>query len=154
MQVNKMDEKQIEERAHELLNAMHMLRRTHFASKDDSGLKNSEKYILWLLATLNNGKPVMPTEAAKHLNVTIPAITHRINSLEKLGYVVRAQSPNDRRVILISLSDKGRQMVSKLKNSQFEKIRGLVQYLGDKDSSELISLITKISNYAKKTSEG
>ena len=60
-----MDEKQITQRAHELESALRTVRRMHLATKDDSGLRNSEKYILWRLATLNNGEPVMPSEAAK-----------------------------------------------------------------------------------------
>jgi DNA-binding MarR family transcriptional regulator len=106
---------------------------------------------LWLLATLNNGKPVTPSEAAKNLGVTLAAITHRINSLEEQGYVVRSPSPDDRRVVFISLSSKGAEMLDTVRKGYFEKIRGLVEYLGEEDSSVLIALLAKISDYVKKT---
>ncbi len=146
-----MDKEQIAQRANELTNAMRKFRRTNFITRDSSGLKNSEKHFLWLLATLNNGQPVMPSEVARKLEVTLAAITHRINSLEKQGYIVRSPSPDDRRVVFISLSDKGTEMVDALKKSYWEKICGLVEYLGDKDSSDLIALIVKVSEYVKKT---
>ncbi|NCO65479.1 MAG: hypothetical protein COW32_07940 [Candidatus Aquicultor secundus] len=148
-----MDKEQITERARELQSAMNMFRRTNFITKDNSGLRHSEKYFMWLLATLNKGAPVMPSEAAKELNVTLAAITHYINSLEKQGYVTRSSSPEDRRVVFVSLSDKGAEMVAAMREKHSEKIYGLVEYLGDKDSSELIALMTKISKYVKKKSD-
>ncbi|MHB8840437.1 MAG: MarR family winged helix-turn-helix transcriptional regulator [Candidatus Aquicultor sp.] len=144
-----MDKEQITERAHELQSAMNMFRRTNFITKDDSGLRHSEKYFMWLLATLNKGEPVMPSEAAKVLNVTLAAITHHINSLEKQGYVTRSSSPEDRRVVFVSLSDKGAEMVAAMRKSHFEKMYGLVDYLGDKDSAELLALMAKIAEYMK-----
>lgn len=148
-----MDKDQITKRAYELENALHALRRTHFAKKDDSGLRFFEQKFLWLLSTLNNGGPVMPSEAAKKLGVTLSAITHRINSLEEQGYIVRSPSPDDRRVVFITLSDKGTEMLQATRKSYLEKMYGLVEYLGDKDSSALIALLTKISDYNKRTTD-
>jgi DNA-binding MarR family transcriptional regulator len=102
-----------------------------------------------MLAMINNGKPIRPSEAAKKLDVTVAAITHRLNSLEKEGYIVRTSSPTDRRVVFISLSEKGAETVSILKNIHRESICGLVEYLGDEDSVNFINLLGKISNYYK-----
>ncbi|MCL6472170.1 MAG: MarR family transcriptional regulator [Firmicutes bacterium] len=110
-----MDKEQIIEQAHALGKALHTLKRLDFTSRDDLGLKNSEKYFLWLLFTINNGKPTIPSDIARKAGVTLAAITHHINSLEKQGYIVRSPSPQDRRMVFISLSDKGMEMVSSLK---------------------------------------
>jgi len=147
-----MDKREITERAGRLESAMRSLKQTKFLARDDSGVKDSEKYILWMLATLNDGQPETPSEAAKKLNVTLAAITHHINSLEEQKLVVRSASPDDRRVTLISLSDTGATMVETLRKSYWKKICGLIEYLGDEDSSELIALMTKISDYVKETS--
>lgn len=146
-----MDKRRITERAGRLESAMRSLKQTKFLARDDSGVKDSEKYILWMLATLNDGRAVTPSEAAKKLNVTLAAITHHINSLEEQKLVVRSASPDDRRVTLISLSDTGAAMVETLRKSYWKKICGLVEYLGDEDSSELIHLITKIHEYLKRS---
>jgi DNA-binding MarR family transcriptional regulator len=103
-----------------------------------------------MLAMLNNGKPIKPSEAARILDVTVAAITHRINSLEKEGYIVRTSSPTDRRVVFISLSEKGSETVSILKKNHKQSIYGLVEYLGDEDSANFIDLLGKISNYYKR----
>lgn len=146
-----MNKRQVTERASRLESAMRSLKHTKFLAQDDSGLKDSEKHILWMLATLNAGRAVTPSEAAKKMNVTLAAITHHINSLEEQQLVVRSASPDDRRVTLISLSETGAAMVETLRKSYWKKICGLVEYLGDEDSSELIQLITKIHEYLKQS---
>lgn len=44
---------------------------------------------------------------AKELSVTVGTLTISMNSLVKKGYVVRSRSTEDRRVVHISLSEKG-----------------------------------------------
>lgn len=144
-----MDKKLVSERAHQLESAIRSLKHTKFITTDKSGLRDSEKYILLMLATLNDGQPVMPSEVANKLDVTLAAITHHINALGEQGLVSRAASPEDRRVVLISLSSKGADMARSLKKSYWKKICGIVEFLGDKDSFELITLMTKISAYVK-----
>lgn len=147
--VSKMDKKQIVDRARRLEGAMRSLKHMKFLTSDCSGLKDSEKYSLWMLATLNNGNPVTPSEAAKKLNVTLAAITHNINALEKQELVSRSTSPDDRRVILISLSEKGLRIVEGLKRSYFKKFCDLVEHLGDGDSAELLRLTDKIKEHLR-----
>ena len=45
---------------------------------------------------------------ARELSVTVGTLTIAMNSLVKKGYVVRARGQKDRRVVYISLSEKGR----------------------------------------------
>ncbi|MHB0977232.1 MAG: MarR family winged helix-turn-helix transcriptional regulator [Candidatus Aquicultorales bacterium] len=143
-----MDKRRISERAQELESAMRALKRANFmGAKDDSGLKGSEKHFIWALKTINDGRQVMPSEAAKKLQVTLGAVTHYINSLEEQGFIVREASPTDKRVVLVSLSPKGQEVVTALKKIYFGKIRGLVEYLGDQDSAELTRLLKKISEF-------
>jgi DNA-binding MarR family transcriptional regulator len=137
--------------AYELAHALKTFRRTTLIVRDNSGLKNAEKFFLLLLASLNNGAPVKPSEAAKELNVTLAAVTHYINSLEGQGLVVRTPSPDDRRVVLVSLSERGKETVDSLRKIHLEEIRGIVEYLGDKDSAAFVALITKITEYVKQT---
>ena len=44
---------------------------------------------------------------ARKLNITVGSLTTAMNSLVKKGYVVRERSEEDRRVVLIKLTDKG-----------------------------------------------
>ena len=48
------------------------------------------------------------TSVAKSLEVTTGTLTIAVNSLVKKGYVERVRSEEDRRVVLVSLSEKGK----------------------------------------------
>lgn len=53
-------------------------------------------------------EPKNMTSVAKSLSVTTGTLTISVNSLVKKGYVERIRSEEDRRVVLVSLTEKGR----------------------------------------------
>jgi DNA-binding MarR family transcriptional regulator len=50
------------------------------------------------------------SELASHLNVSKPTVTFAINNMEKLGYVKKNQSDEDRRFFSIHLTSMGKKM--------------------------------------------
>ena len=54
------------------------------------------------------GTPKNMSSIARELSVTVGTLTIAMNSLVKKGYVVRERSSEDRRVVYISLSEKGK----------------------------------------------
>lgn len=63
-----------------------------------------------VLATLRRaGKPyrLSPTQLYKSLLVTSGAMTNRLNRLEDVGSIVRMADPNDKRSMLVALTDAG-----------------------------------------------
>jgi DNA-binding MarR family transcriptional regulator len=148
-----MDKKQTS-RVEELENALNLIRRTKIHSNNISGLKNAEGFFLLLLSSLNNGEPVTPSEAAEKLGVTMAAITHHINSLEKQEFITRTLSDEDRRVWFIGLTAKGKGKIKIIKKEHRKRLNDLVDYLGDKDSQKMIHLLKKISEFFKEQSVG
>jgi DNA-binding MarR family transcriptional regulator len=53
------------------------------------------------------------TELSQGLMLENPTVTGLIDRLEKLGYVRRLDHPNDRRVYLVHLTEKGKKVASK-----------------------------------------
>jgi DNA-binding MarR family transcriptional regulator len=70
---------------------------------------NLSQFHLLKAITLNDERPA--GELAGFLGVTPPAATKALDKLEGLGLVVRKSSPRDRRVRLLSPSEKGRELV-------------------------------------------
>ncbi|MGL5382023.1 MAG: MarR family winged helix-turn-helix transcriptional regulator [Culicoidibacterales bacterium] len=68
-----------------------------------------------LIYIINHYEQVTASELAKHLNVSKPAITQKINELEKLGMVVKTRSQTDKRIVYLSLSDQLKQTASQAK---------------------------------------
>jgi len=98
-----------------------------------------------MVSCLKNGDPVMPSEIAEKTGVTMSAVTHQVNALESSGLIKRIQSKDDRRVVTITLSKKGIEKVEKIKKEFIHKIKKFSDYLGEKDTRELIRLIKRLS---------
>jgi DNA-binding MarR family transcriptional regulator len=57
------------------------------------------------------GGPLSPTVIAERLLVTTASMTSLLDTLERRGLVERTPDPHDRRRLLVSLTDEGRQVV-------------------------------------------
>ena len=67
------------------------------------GLKWTEALVLLMIY----GKPSSLVEIAKYLEHAHPSVLRQIDSLEEAGYVERSVHPEDRRVKIVSLTEKG-----------------------------------------------
>jgi DNA-binding MarR family transcriptional regulator len=57
------------------------------------------------------GQPLSPTVIAERLLVTTASMTSLLDTLERRGLVARADDPDDRRRLLVSLTEQGRRTV-------------------------------------------
>ncbi len=108
------------------------------------GLTQSEQGLLVTLV-MNLGddkKSFTVTELSALLQITPAGVTHLINPLEEVGYVERLPAPNDRRIVLIGLTDKGSVIAEGLFAEAQQALTGVVNYLGEEDSKTLICLMS------------
>ncbi|MCX6809754.1 MAG: MarR family transcriptional regulator [Candidatus Berkelbacteria bacterium] len=131
----------------ELQSVFTQLRKSALLKHNHSKLKGAEKHMLLLISDLKSGKPVTTSEIANKINVTLAAVTHQINALEKEGLIKRLTDKQDRRIIFIELSKKGITHVAQLKKDFAKKIRVLGEFLGEKDTRSLIRIIKKIADF-------
>ena len=61
-------------------------------------------------------EPRNMSSVAKSLSVTVGTLTIAVNALVKKGYVDRVRSEADRRVVLLSLTEKGERPIITMKN--------------------------------------
>lgn len=92
---------------------------------------------------------------AKSLSVTVGTLTIAINNLVKKGYVNRMRSEEDRRVVLISLSEKGKKAFNHHEKFHDEMIRATLEGLDEEQTEVLIQALRKLKTffeeYAKKS---
>jgi DNA-binding MarR family transcriptional regulator len=72
------------------------------------GLSSAEGSIL--LHLLTQGKEMGQEQLVEELDVSKPAISRTINSLETKGYVARQRDPDDKRAYLVQLTGKAREI--------------------------------------------
>ncbi|RYG97862.1 MAG: MarR family transcriptional regulator [Alphaproteobacteria bacterium] len=99
-----------------------------------------------VLATLRrSGAPhrLSPSELLETMMITSGTMTNRIDQLEKAGMVERLDNPDDRRGVIIALTDKGFEVVEKAVTGHVANQHRLVAVLTEEEREQLGALVTK-----------
>lgn len=83
------------------------------------------------------------TDFAKGVDVPLSTATHLANRLVAKGVVVRERSEEDRRVVLIGLSEEGRTLESQLFVSKLSRSQTLLEKLAPAEQQQLVALMQK-----------
>src|SRR2546428_7361105 len=75
------------------------------------GLNRGEVGVLSALRTAGAKDRLSPTRLFKGLMLSSAGMTSRLDRLEKRGYVKRTRHPNDRRGVLVELTESGRHVL-------------------------------------------
>ncbi|UCC75199.1 MAG: MarR family transcriptional regulator [Gemmatimonadota bacterium] len=78
-----------------------------------------------LLTLRRQGPPfeLSPTRLRKYAVLTSGAMTTRLDRLEEAGYVRRSMDPRDRRGILVSLTEEGRELADRAVEARLGEVR-------------------------------
>ena len=80
-----------------------------------------------------------------YLCVSKAAVSQMLNSLEKHGLVTREMDPKNRRVVIVKLTEAGREKIEEYERIFNDFIGVLVDRFGEKDTKEIIRLIYKFA---------
>lgn len=87
------------------------------------------------------------TEIAQMLNVTLGTLTTGINKLIRKGYVERNRTEEDRRIVLINLTEKGKTAYKRHEEFHKEMVHNSVNDLTENEMEILVSSLEKIKNF-------
>lgn len=87
------------------------------------------------------------TDMAKFMNVSTAAITGIIDRLAKSGYVVRRHNPDDRRVIRVSLTAKGSDLVKKSFQQRRQMIIDMFGKISQEEREDYLRILTHIKEH-------
>ncbi|MEG0215250.1 MAG: MarR family transcriptional regulator [Hungatella sp.] len=106
-----------------------------------------------VIETIALGESKNMSAIAKELSVTVGTLTIAINSLVKKGYVIRTRGNEDRRVVYISLSEKGRAAFAH--HAKFHKamIAGITEELSPEEMEVLIKTLAKLNQWFRNWQE-
>ena len=86
------------------------------------------------------------TEVREYLSVSKAAVSQMLNSLEKRGYILREIDPNNRRNIIVILTEEGKNAYRKKNQEFYNRFEMVIQGIGEKDVSQFIAMINKMSD--------
>src|SRR4051794_13544577 len=89
------------------------------------------------------GKALPCLEIAQRTITVVPGITGLIDRLEEAGLVTRQRSEEDRRVVHVSITQAGLDVLDRLDTPLLELHRGLMSHLSGEELTELIRLLEK-----------
>ena len=109
-------------------------------------ISNNDMHIIEAISV---GEPRNMTSVAKDLSVTVGTLTIAINNLVKKGYVRRVRSEQDRRVVLISLTEKGIRAYEHHRVFHEEMIKALLADLNMEQTEILVQSLTNLMTFFK-----
>ena len=92
-------------------------------------------------------EPQKMSAIAKRLSVTVGTLTTNMNSLDEKGYIKRERSLIDKRVVLVSLTDKGRKAFFHHRDFHKHMIQAVVKDLDEDETKVLIKCLRNISSF-------
>lgn len=90
------------------------------------------------------------SEVAQDLKITVGTLTTAINKLIKKGYVERKRIEEDRRVVLIKLTKKGKLAFRLHEKFHNDMINKTIEGLSDSEEEILISSLERLNEFFKR----
>jgi DNA-binding MarR family transcriptional regulator len=98
---------------------------------------------LTVLRVLKIAGDLRLSDLSVKINLTNSTVTGIIDRLERAGLVSRQRSTDDRRVILVKITAKGRETADQVPAPHLELIRNAFFALSEEDRAELLRLLRK-----------
>lgn len=89
------------------------------------------------LGTLNREGPARVTTLAAAGGIGQPAMTERVQQLERQGLVTRVEDPGDGRAALVSITDTGRALLDDQRRDRHDRLAEMLAALPAADAAEL-----------------
>ncbi|MEY8000784.1 MarR family winged helix-turn-helix transcriptional regulator [Clostridium sp. Mt-5] len=94
-------------------------------------------------------KPRTMTEVACQLDITLSTLTTAINHLVKKEYVLRERSEQDRRIVYIKLSKKGKLAFRVHQKFHSDMVRETISGLTEQEETILVESLEKLNSFFK-----
>lgn len=96
------------------------------------------------LTIVGNCRGLSIKDIAERMDISGSAATQLIDSLVKEGLLTREGDPNDRRIVRISLTDKGKGRLEKFRKARVKAMRKILSPLDNQELEMFRNLLEKI----------
>lgn len=100
-----------------------------------------------IIEAVGIGEPKNMSEIAKKLGVTVGTLTTNMNGLEKKDYIVRTRSSEDKRVVYITLTERGKKAFFHHRDFHKNMIKSAVAGLDDDEKRMLYKCLVKLDDF-------
>ncbi len=100
-----------------------------------------------VIEAIGCGEPSPSSVVAKKLSVTMGTLTKSIDRLTRTGYVLRERSDEDKRLVLLSLTERGEKAYRHHQHFHEEMIRAAMGQFNQQEAGILIHSLEGLVNY-------
>lgn len=100
-----------------------------------------------IIEAIGIDEPLNMSVIAKKLNVTVGTLTTNMNGLDKKGYIIRERSTHDKRVVYITLTERGRKAFFHHRDFHKNMIKAAVKGLDDDEKRMLYKTLIKLNDF-------
>lgn len=98
----------------------------------------------------NEKEPLKMSDASKRMNVCMPTATQLIDKLVNIGLLERIKDEGDRRLVLISINDKGRKIFARTLDRRKESFKWWFSKIDTEQQKKLLSTIESLIEIVSK----
>lgn len=95
-------------------------------------------------------EPMTMSKTAELMKHTTAAATGLVDRLEKLGLITRKQGPNDRRKVMVCITEKGHALVQEIRQDMIQNLLRLMTHLDESEQAAWLRIYEKIFPHCQK----
>ncbi|GAC1356014.1 MAG: MarR family transcriptional regulator [Ktedonobacteraceae bacterium] len=135
--------------AQKLVQAFMQFHKAEWHEHSIAGCTPSEIKVLFCVrkGMKHNNSIITVSEISKILRVTSPTITQLLKKLEANCFVERHADATDRRVVRITLTEKGQSVAQQAEAEFRASLDGLIDHLGEEQCNQLADLLSRVFHY-------
>jgi DNA-binding MarR family transcriptional regulator len=103
----------------------------------------------FLLAALHQKEVLTMSAIAQKMGHTTAAASGLVDRLENLGYVVRSSAREDRRKVMVCITEKGSALVRRIREEMVGNLMKMMNHLTPSEQKAWLQIYTKIYNYCQ-----
>lgn len=144
-----MKEDKIQILVEELLKIFPLIRRDilHASRNNDNKLSPHEHISLNIIA---RHSPISMTDLARSLGVSNQQMTRIVDALVEMALVERLTSPDNRRLVLTQLTDKGKETLKYIKNQKKQHLSDKLAVLSEDEVEQCIHYLAELNRIMAK----
>jgi DNA-binding MarR family transcriptional regulator len=142
-----------ESQAARLISAFLKFGRTQWHNAPASGLSQVETDILEnIMRAVRRGNIPRVSDISSILRVSSPTVTQHLNNLEDQGFVLRTHSSEDKRIVNLSLTEKGTEALKTHWVRLEEDFNEFIGAIGEESAESMITLLLQARDFFSKKS--
>lgn len=134
----------------ELINEIWELEEKAIITEEFSDLSNNDMHIIEAIGTEDGDNM---SSVAKKRNITVGSLTTAVNQLVKKGYVERNRGEEDRRIVMIRLTEKGRKAYRHHEEYHQQMTEAVLEKLDEEELPVLFKTLDALTIFFKDYSQ-